>query len=74
MTNVGGYAFTEYEGLWFLSDATGRTVCTIVDMGEGVWRARTPEGSARTVQVPPHVDDPPLWVAEQITSTDRPRR
>lgn len=64
---VGEYDLVPYDGLWFL-DRGGRTVCTIVDMGDGTWRARTPEGSARTVHVPPAVEDPALYVAEQITA------
>lgn len=66
---VGGYRLTEYQGLWFLTDDAGRAVSTIIDMGEGVWRARTPEGGARTVQVPPDVEDPALFIAEEITKT-----
>lgn len=64
---VGGYVLTEYDGVWFLADEGGRTVSTIIDVGGGTWRARTPEGGARTFQVPPDVEDPALYVAEQIT-------
>lgn len=63
---VGEYDLVPYAGLWFLEQG-GRTVSTIVDMGGGVFRARTPEGSARTVEVPAHVADPARYVAEQIT-------
>lgn len=68
MVKVGDYTLVPFGGLWFLTDADDRLVSTILDMGEGTWRARTPEGSARTFEVPPDVADPPLWVAREITA------
>ena len=66
---VGDYALTPYQGLWFLTDESGRTVSTILDMGGGVWRARTPDGEARTFDdIPAGVEYVPRWIAEQITS------
>src|SRR5690606_1595048 len=67
VVKVGDCTLVPFGGLWFLTDADDRLVSTILDMGEGTWRARTPEGSARTVEVPAHVDDPARYVAEQIT-------
>lgn len=68
MVKVGGYILSEYDGLWFLTEENGRSVATIVDMGGGVWRARTPDGQARTFdRIPDGVEDVALWVAEQIT-------
>ncbi|HEY8480183.1 MAG TPA: hypothetical protein VIL71_10170 [Spirillospora sp.] len=72
MTFVGGYELAEYDGLWFLSDKDGRVVSTIIDMGGGRWRARTPDGRARTFEpgtVPADVRDVPRWIAEQITAS-----
>lgn len=63
---VGEYDLVEYGGLWLL-ELDGRIVSTLVDMGGGTWRARTPEGNARTFTVPAHVDHPARYVAEQIT-------
>lgn len=63
----GDYVLTPYDGLWFV-DRGGRCVSTIIDMGGGVWRARTPDGEARTFDdIPQDVDDVPLWIAQQIT-------
>lgn len=70
MTSVGGYELTEYAGLWFLTGGDGRVVSTIIDMGGGRWRARTPGGRARTFEpgsVPADVRDVPRRIAEQIT-------
>lgn len=63
---VGEYDLEHYGGLWFLT-RDGRPVSTIIDMGSGTWRARTPEGSARTFTVPAHVEHPARYVAERIT-------
>lgn len=65
--NVGGYTLIELAGMWFLEDETGRIAATIVDMGGGTFRARTPEGSVRTVEVPAGEKEPATYVAEQIT-------
>ncbi|MFG2016514.1 hypothetical protein [Actinomadura geliboluensis] len=62
---VRGYLLIEKAGVWFL-EQDGRIAATIIDMGGGTWRARTPEGNARTFTIPPEVEDPPLYVAEQI--------
>lgn len=68
MTTVAGYTLTEYGGLWFLTGPDDRPVSTILDMGNGLWRARTPDGHARTFDhIPDSVDNPALWVAERIT-------
>lgn len=70
-TQVGDYLLTPYDGLWFL-DRDGRAVSTIIDMGGGRWRVRTPEGGARTFdpdEIPDDVEDVPRWIAEQITAT-----
>lgn len=65
---VGDYVLSEYDGLWFLSTEDGRVISTIIDMGNGIWRARTPKGEARTFEdTPPDVDNVPRWIAEQIT-------
>lgn len=63
---VGDYDLVSFGGLWFLTQ-NGRPVSTIIDMGGGTWRARTPEGSARTIEVPDGTADPALYVAKQIT-------
>lgn len=71
MVKVGDYELTPYQGLWFLDDEDGRPVSTIISMGGGVWRARTPDGAARTFEpgdIPDDVDDVPRWIAEQITT------
>jgi hypothetical protein len=63
---VGEYRLGEYSGLWFPMDGD-RIVSTLIDMGDGIWRARTPEGGAETVEVPGNVEDPARYVAEEIT-------
>lgn len=63
---IGEYDLTDYGGLWFLTK-DGRPVSTIIDMGGGTWRARTPEGNARTFTVPPEVEHPARYVAQKIT-------
>ena len=71
MVKVGDYELTPYQGLWFLDDEDGRTVSTILDMGGGIWRARTPSGEVRTFEpdeIPADVTDVPRWIAEQITA------
>lgn len=70
VTRVGGYQLIPYEGLWFLTGEDSRAVATIIDMGDGTWRARTPDGQARTFEpgsIPADVEDVPRWIAEQIT-------
>ncbi|MEV4670953.1 hypothetical protein AB0K34_04800 [Actinomadura sp. NPDC049382] len=62
---VGEYDLIDYGGLWFLTKG-GRPVSTIIDMGGGTWRARTPEGNARTIEVPDGTAEPARYVAEQI--------
>ncbi|GAA1819324.1 hypothetical protein [Actinomadura chokoriensis] len=62
---VGSYLLVEQGGVWFL-EQDGRITATLIDMGGGTWRARTPEGNVRTVTVPPEVEDPPLYVAKLI--------
>jgi hypothetical protein len=66
MTMVGDYELVMFGGLHFLTKDE-QIVSTLVDMGEGTWRVRTPEGSARTIEVPDGTDNPALYVAEQIT-------
>lgn len=66
MTAVGGYEVVEDHGLWFMLDGE-RIAGTIVDMGHGVWRCRTPAGTAVTLTVPGDVDEPAVYVAEQVT-------
>lgn len=63
---VGEYDLTDYGGLWFLT-RDGRLISTLIDMSGGTWRARTPEGRARTIEVPAGVEHPPRYVAEQST-------
>ena len=63
---IGGYVLVEQFGVWFL-EQDGQIAATLIDMGGGTWRARTPEGNARTVTVPPEVANPAKYVAEQIT-------
>lgn len=63
---VGEYELAEYSGLWFLLKE-GRIASTLVEMGGGTWRARTPEGDARTIEVPADAEHPARYVAEQIT-------
>lgn len=63
---VGGYVLVERFGVWFL-EQDGRIAATLIDMGSGTWRARTPEGNAQTIQLPADVDHPARYVAEQIT-------
>lgn len=63
---VGEYLLVEMSGTWFL-EQDGRIVSTLIDMGGGTWRARTPEGNARTIEVPDGTADPARYVAEQIT-------
>lgn len=62
---VGEYLLIEKAGVWFL-EQDGRIAATLIDMGGGTWRARTPEGNARTFTVPPEVEDPALYVAGLI--------
>jgi len=72
---VGGYRLVEFEGLWFLDDHEDRTVSTILDMGNRLWRARTPQGGAATFSIPDGVDNPARYVAEQlVTQTQGPQR
>lgn len=68
MTTIGDYALTCEGGLWFLMK-DDRLVSTLIDVGAGTWRARTLAGGATTITVPSDVDDPALYVAEQITET-----
>lgn len=72
---VGGYRLVEFGGLWFLDDRDDRTVSTILDMGNGLWRARTFQGGAATFSIPDGVSDPARYVAEQlVTQTPWPQR
>lgn len=72
---VGGYRLVEFGGLWFLDDQEDRTVSTILDMGNGLWRARTLQGGAATFSIPDGVSDPARYVAEQlVTQTPWPQR
>lgn len=66
MKTVGDYDLVNQAGVWFL-EQDGRIAATLIDMGDGTWRARAPEGSVRTIEVPAHVEDPAMYVAEQIT-------
>lgn len=66
ITKVGDYSLVDEGGLWFLMK-DHRIVSTLVDMGGGTWRARTPKGNAVTLDVPDEVEEPATWVAEQIT-------
>lgn len=71
MVKVGDYTLVPFGGLWFLTDADDRLVSTILDMGGGIWRARTPSGEVRTFEpdeIPADVTDAPRWIAEQITA------
>ena len=65
--NLGGYTLIEMSGMWFLEDETGRIVATIVDMGGGTFRARTPKGDVQTIKVPEDVEESVTYVAEQVT-------
>ena len=65
--DLGGYTLIEMSGMWFLEDETGGIVATIVDMGGGTFRARTPKGNVQTVKVPEDAEEPAMYVAEQIT-------
>lgn len=72
---VGGYRLVEFGDLWFLDDQEDRTVSTILDMGNGLWRARTLQGGAATFSIPDGVSDPARYVAEQlVTQTPWPQR
>jgi len=70
MTTVAGYTLVDERGVWFLLDGDRNIVSTLIDMGSGTWRARTPGGDAVTVDVPADVEEPAVYVAERITRQD----
>ncbi|WP_131739374.1 hypothetical protein [Actinomadura roseirufa] len=56
-------------GVYFLVDPQTRDIRgTLVDLGGGWWRCRTPRGDAREVFVPPWVDEPWRDVAERTAA------
>ncbi|GGP98299.1 hypothetical protein BKA00_005827 [Actinomadura coerulea] len=63
---VGEYELVDEAGVWFL-EMDGRIQATLIDMGGGTWRVRSPEGSVETVTVPPGTAHPARYVAEQVT-------
>ncbi len=63
---VGEHDLEDLGGLWFLT-LHGKPVSTLIDMGDGTWRARTPDGTAQTIHVPDGTDDQVLYVAKKIT-------
>lgn len=66
MTKVGPYRLVEFV----LERPDGYTVSTILNLDPeaGLWRARTPEGSAATFAVPAGVPDPPTWIARRLVT------
>ena len=62
---VGDYELVQQDGVWFL-EMDGRIQSTLIDMGGGTWRVRAPHGDVESVTVPPGVDEPARYVAEQV--------
>ncbi|WP_131736950.1 hypothetical protein [Actinomadura roseirufa] len=55
------------DGLYFLVDPTTRDIRgTLVDLGGGWWRCRTPRGQKRELFVPAHVAEPWRDAAERM--------
>ncbi|WP_131735871.1 hypothetical protein [Actinomadura roseirufa] len=56
-------------GVYLLVDPRTRDIRgTLVDLGGGWWRCRTPRGDAREVFVPPWVDEPWRNAAERVAA------
>ncbi|WP_131738364.1 hypothetical protein [Actinomadura roseirufa] len=59
----------DFGGVFFLVEPLTRDIRgTLVDLGGGWWRCRTPRGDAREVFVPPWVDEPWRNAAERVVA------
>lgn len=63
---IGDYMLSDRVGVFFLLDADGRIVGTLLPQPDGSWRCKLPRGGVATFRPPDGVPDPASWIARQI--------